>query len=55
MTGIDSVKLDKVIVHKVGNPTRGEEMRLSQNELTLNDEIVKNSTGYIFPVFFQRK
>jgi hypothetical protein len=32
--------LEKVIVHKVGNPTRGEELRLSVNPLTLNDEIV---------------
>ncbi len=41
MTGIDSVQLEKVIVHKVGNPTRGEELKLSANPLTLNDEIVR--------------
>lgn len=40
MTGTDSVQLKGVIVHKVGNPTRGEELRLSENALTLNDEIV---------------
>lgn len=40
MTGLDSVKLKEVIVHKVGNPTRGEELKLSQNPLTLNDELV---------------
>ena len=40
MTGIDSVKLEQVIVHKVGNPTRGEALGLSTNPLTLNDEIV---------------
>ncbi|WP_207497247.1 nucleoid-associated protein [Aridibaculum aurantiacum] len=40
MTGIDSVQLASVIVHKVGNPTRGEELKLSENALTLNDEIV---------------
>ncbi len=37
MTGIDSVDLKQVIVHKVGNPTRGEELKLSENALTLND------------------
>jgi hypothetical protein len=40
MTGIDSVQLKEVIVHKVGNPTRGEELKLSVNPLTLNDNIV---------------
>lgn len=42
MTAIDSVQLDQVIVHKVGNPTRGEQLRLSANPLTLNDEIVRS-------------
>lgn len=41
MTGIDSVELNQVIVHKVGNPTRGEVLKLSSNPLTLNDEIVR--------------
>ncbi len=41
MTGIDSVQLEQVIVHRVGNPTRGEELKLSVNPLTLNDEIVR--------------
>lgn len=40
MTGIDSVQLQQVIVHRVGNPSRGEELKLSANPLTLNDEIV---------------
>jgi hypothetical protein len=40
MTGLDSVQLKSVIVHKVGNPTRSEELRLSQNILTLNDKLV---------------
>ena len=40
MTGIDNVSLEKVIVHKVGNPTRAEELKLSVNPLTLNDDIV---------------
>ncbi|MDE3234307.1 MAG: nucleoid-associated protein [Bacteroidota bacterium] len=41
MTGIDSVQLQQVMVHKVGNPSRGEELKLSANPLTLNDEIVR--------------
>lgn len=41
MTGIDSVKIKQAIVHKVGNPSRGEELRLSENQLTLNDELVQ--------------
>lgn len=40
MTGIDNVVLQQAIVHKVGNPTRGEELKLSANALTLNDELV---------------
>lgn len=40
MTGIDGVALEKVILHKVGNPSRGEELVLSEQALTLNDEIV---------------
>jgi hypothetical protein len=41
MTGIDSVQLQQVIVHKVGNPSRGEDLKLSINPLTLNDDIVR--------------
>jgi hypothetical protein len=41
MTGIDAVVLEKAIVHKIGNPTRGEDLKLSANTLTLNDEIVR--------------
>lgn len=48
MTGIDSVQLKEVIVHKVGNPTRGEELRLSANPLTLNDDIVKGLLSKYF-------
>ena len=40
MTGIESVRLKEVIVHKVGNPTRGESLQLSVNSLTLNDDAV---------------
>lgn len=42
MTGTDQVQLEKVIVHKVGNPTRGEQLALSTQPLTLNDELVRS-------------
>jgi hypothetical protein len=42
MTGTEQVKLEKVIVHKVGNPTRGEQLTLSMMPLTLNDELVRS-------------
>lgn len=48
MTGIDSVQLQQVIVHKVGNPTRGEQLKISANPLTLNDEIVRQLLGKYF-------
>jgi len=52
MTGIDSVQLKEVIVHKIGNPTRSEEMKLSENPLTLNDEIVRGLlTKYFLGAF----
>jgi hypothetical protein len=41
MTGIENVQLQQVMVHKVGNPTRGEQLKLSVNPLTLNDPIVQ--------------
>ena len=40
MTGIDDVQLQQVIVHKIGNPTRGEELQLSAEPLIIEDEIV---------------
>ncbi|GAO45582.1 nucleoid-associated protein [Flavihumibacter petaseus] len=42
MTGLDAVTLEKAIVHKIGNPSRGEAIRLSPNTLTLNDELVNS-------------
>jgi hypothetical protein len=52
MTGIDSVLLNQVIVHKVGNPSRGEELKISLNPLTLNDEIVRGLlTRYFLGAF----
>lgn len=52
MTSIDSVQLEQVIVHKIGNPTRGEILQLSANPLTLNDEIVRGMlTRYFLTPF----
>src|SRR4051812_38123958 len=52
MTGIDSVQLQQVIVHKIGNPSRGEELKLSVDALTLNDEIVRGLlTKYFLGAF----
>jgi len=52
MTGLDSVQLKDVIVHRVGNPTRGEALKLSQNSLTLNDKLVKEMlTRYFLSSF----
>jgi hypothetical protein len=52
MTGIDSVILQNVIVHKVGNPTRGEELKLSANAITMNDGIVRGMlTKYFLAPF----
>ena len=52
MTGIDSVQLQQVIVHKVGNPSRGEDLKLSINPLTLNDDIVRGLlTRYFLSAF----
>ena len=52
MTGLDGVVLQKVMVHKVGNPSRGEELKLSENPLTLNDEIVQGLlTKYFLGAF----
>ena len=48
MTGIDSVVLQKAIIHKVGNPTRGEELKLSVHLLSLNDDIVRNLLTHYF-------
>ena len=48
MTGIESVKLKQVIVHRIGNPTRGEQLKLSVNPLTLNDDVVRQMLGRYF-------
>ena len=41
MTGIENVNILRAIVHKIGNPTRGEALKLSLNTLTLNDGVVQ--------------
>lgn len=41
MTGIENVIIRQAIVHRVGNPSRGEEIKLSENPLTLNDPFVR--------------
>ena len=41
MTGIENVIIRQAIVHRVGNPSRGEAIKLSENALTLNDPLVK--------------
>ncbi|MFM6926529.1 MAG: nucleoid-associated protein, partial [Ferruginibacter sp.] len=41
MTAIENVTILRAIVHKVGNPTRGEALKLSPNQLTLNDSVVQ--------------
>jgi hypothetical protein len=48
MTGIDSVELQQVIIHKAGNPTRGEELQLSDEILTIEDEMVTKLLTVIF-------
>ena len=48
MTGIDSVVLESVIVHKVGNPTRSEQLILSSEALTIDDHFV---TGLLTKYF----
>ncbi|TAE15434.1 MAG: nucleoid-associated protein [Bacteroidetes bacterium] len=48
LEGIDGVELEKVIVHRVGNPSRSEQLVLSQNPLTLNDGDVKKLLSHYF-------
>lgn len=41
MIKLDDIKLSSVILHLTGNPTRGEEMSLSDKELEIEDEITQ--------------
>lgn len=47
-----SVKLEQVIVHRVGNPSRGEPLVLSENALTLNDDVVNGMLTRYFLASF---
>lgn len=40
MTGIEDVKIKQAIVHQVGNPSRGEELKLSEETIDLDDPIL---------------
>ncbi|HSC37212.1 MAG TPA: nucleoid-associated protein [Chitinophagaceae bacterium] len=52
MTGIGDVVLRQVMVHKVGNPSRGEELRLSEQPVVLEDPIVNGLlTKYFLGAF----
>ncbi|HQD10345.1 MAG TPA: nucleoid-associated protein, partial [Flavihumibacter sp.] len=42
MTALENVSIQQAIVHKVGNPTRGEQLLLSPHPLTLNDDLVRS-------------
>ncbi len=48
MTGIKNVELLQAIVHKVGNPTRGEALKISANTLSLNDTLVRDLLAQYF-------
>jgi len=41
MTGTENVLIRQAIIHKVGNPSRGEALKLSENTLTLNDPLLR--------------
>jgi hypothetical protein len=38
MIPTDRVRLKQLIIHKIGNPTRGEELKLSADEMNVQDE-----------------
>jgi len=50
MTGLDNITLHSAIVHRIGNPSRGEPLKLSAAPLTLNDELVR---GMMLKYFLQ--
>ena len=41
MIPIETVQLQQAIVHRIGNPTKGQALHLSETPLTLNDEAVR--------------
>jgi 37-kD nucleoid-associated bacterial protein len=42
MISLDAVVLEKAILHRVGNRSRGEDLQLAANALNLNDELVRS-------------
>ncbi|TAD84907.1 MAG: nucleoid-associated protein [Bacteroidetes bacterium] len=42
MTNLNSIELTHAIVHRIGNPSRGEALKLSAAPLTLNDALVRS-------------
>jgi hypothetical protein len=48
MQATASISIEKAIVHQVGNQARGERIILSENELTLNDELVRQMLAKYF-------
>jgi hypothetical protein len=42
MTITDSITLDNLIIHKIGNPSRAEELRLSSKPLEIKDELINS-------------
>lgn len=51
MTTINGVQLDQVIVHGIGNPARGEKLRLSDGVLTLDDTVRRMLIKYFLAPF----
>lgn len=48
MQATATVQIEKAIVHQIGNPSKGERIQLSENELTLNDELVRQMLAKYF-------
>ena len=40
MTASSDILLKQLIIHKVGNPSRGEELKLSAGEMDIREEIL---------------
>lgn len=52
MTGTDQVIIEQIMVHRVGNPTRGEQLLLSPNPLEIKNELVSSMlTKYFLHAF----
>ena len=54
-TSNEQAVLEQVIVHRVGNPTRGEAITLSARPLTLNDEMLRQLLLKYFLSAFNRE